>query len=108
MSATSTGRVHRIERQSPNASLPGRCRSAPVSGVPDNAGAASFGQDVTRCRCQVLAEQQVGLEVHNITAWMWGALLATGMAAWLPQLTATATNSPTGHLSGRAHATAKP
>jgi hypothetical protein len=32
------------------------------------------------------------------TAWMWGALLAASMAAWLHQLTAT--ESPTGQLSG--------
>lgn len=32
------------------------------------------------------------------TAWMWGALLAASMAAWLHQLTAT--EGPTGHLSG--------
>ncbi|MGH3939652.1 MAG: transposase, partial [Pseudonocardiaceae bacterium] len=32
------------------------------------------------------------------TAWMWGALLAATMAAWLHQLTAT--EGPTGQLSG--------
>ncbi|RSM41192.1 IS1380 family transposase [Amycolatopsis balhimycina DSM 5908] len=32
------------------------------------------------------------------TAWMWGALLATAMAAWLHQLTAT--EGPHGRLSG--------
>jgi hypothetical protein len=32
------------------------------------------------------------------TAWMWGPLLAAGMAAWLHQLTAT--ESSTGQLSG--------
>jgi hypothetical protein len=32
------------------------------------------------------------------TAWMWGALLATAMAAWLHQLTAT--EGPIGRLSG--------
>jgi len=32
------------------------------------------------------------------TAWMWGALLAATMAAWLHQLTAT--EGPTGRLSG--------
>lgn len=32
------------------------------------------------------------------TAWMWGALLAASMAAWLHQLTAT--EGPTGRLSG--------
>jgi hypothetical protein len=32
------------------------------------------------------------------TAWMWGALLAASMAAWLHQLTAT--ENPTGQLSG--------
>jgi hypothetical protein len=31
------------------------------------------------------------------TAWMWGALLATSMAAWLHQLTAT--EHPSGHLT---------
>jgi hypothetical protein len=33
------------------------------------------------------------------TAWMWGALLAASMAAWLHQLTAT--EGPTRRLSGR-------
>jgi len=32
------------------------------------------------------------------TAWMWGALLATSIAGWLHQLTATPT--PGGGLSG--------
>ncbi len=32
------------------------------------------------------------------TAWMWGALLAATMAAWLHQLTAT--DEPTGQLAG--------
>jgi len=32
------------------------------------------------------------------TAWMWGALLAAGIAGWLHQLTAT--TGPDGHLAG--------
>jgi hypothetical protein len=59
-------------------------------------------------------------EVH--TAWMWGALLATSIAGWLPQLIATspATDDPDPEddaaiypstpepLAGLASATAKP